>query len=148
MLPRVEIDEKPGIRQVELALKYEKLAMLGLTADDVSQTVAAAFHGIPVTEHRDLDETTDIRVQFEPSSRRSIDDLLDTPIRNSRGNSVPLRDVVTPVERDAVSKIFHREGFRTATITASFTPDSDHGAASFAAFASSIAILNDFSASP
>jgi multidrug efflux pump subunit AcrB len=129
----VEIDEKPGIRQIELALKFEQLAMLGLSAEDVSKTVAAAFYGLPVTEHRDLDETTDIRVQFEPSARRSLNDLLDTPMRNRRGDTVPLRDVVTPVERDAVSKIFHREGVRTATITASFAPESEQDATSFAA---------------
>ncbi len=129
----VEIDEKPGIRQIQLAINFEKLAMRGLSAQAVSQTIAAAFHGLPVTEHRGLDETTTIRVQFEPSSRRSLDDLLDTPIRNRFGEPVPLRDVVQPVERNAVSKIFHREGIRTATITAGFSLDSEYDASSFAA---------------
>jgi multidrug efflux pump subunit AcrB len=129
----VEIDEKPGIRQIELVINFEKLAMRGLNAEAVSQTITAAFHGLPVTEHRGLNETTAIRVQFEPSSRRTLDDLLDTPIRNRFGEPVPLRDVVRPVERNAVSKLFHREGVRTATVTAGFAPDSKHGAASFAA---------------
>ncbi len=129
----VEIDEKPGISQIELVINFEKLAMRGLTAQNVSQTIVAAFHGLPVTEHRDMGETTGIRVQFEPSSRRSLADLLDTPIRNRRGDPVPLRDVVRPVRRNTVSRILHREGVRTATVTAAFGPGSKHGAASFGA---------------
>ncbi|MCP4197158.1 MAG: efflux RND transporter permease subunit [Proteobacteria bacterium] len=128
-----EVDEKPGIRQIELVINFEKLAMRGLNAEAVAQTIAAAFHGLPVTEYRGLDETTVIRVQFEPSSRRTLNDLLDTPIRNRLGQPVSLRDVVQPVERNAVSKIFHREGIRTATVTAGFRTGSEYDASSFAA---------------
>ena len=128
----VEIHERPGIRQIDLALDHEQMAMRGLDAQVVGVTLNAALYGVRVTELRDLDDTTGFRVMFDPSSRRSLDDLLDTPLRNRRGELVALRDVVSPVEAASVSQIQHRDGVRTATITAGFSPDSEHTATSFA----------------
>ena len=54
------------------------------------------------------------------------------PVRAANGQLVYLRDVVNPLEVPAVNRIFHRDGFRTTTVRASFTPDSEHSAISFA----------------
>ncbi|MCR9162633.1 MAG: efflux RND transporter permease subunit [Nannocystaceae bacterium] len=121
----IEVDERPGIRQIELAPDPDKLAMRGLDASVVALTLKAAFHGLTVSEHRSLDETTRFRVMFEPTARVDLDALLDTPIRARNGTLVSLRDVVSPVEVAAVSRIYHRDGVRAATVTASFAPDSD-----------------------
>jgi len=133
-LVEIDIDERPGTPQLDLNLDYEKLAMLGLDPLDVSQTLAAAFHGIEASEHRSIDDTTKLRVQFDPAARIDLTGLLDTPVRARDGTLVLLRNVVNPVEIPAVSRIFHRNGFRAATIRASFAPDSDYTALSFAAF--------------
>lgn len=120
----IEIDERPGVRQVELAPDHEKLAMRGLDAGIVALTLKAAFHGLTVSEHRTLDQTTKFRVMFEPTARVDLEALLDTPMRTRTGELVSLRDVVSPVDVDSVSRIYHREGVRTATVTAAFAPDS------------------------
>jgi multidrug efflux pump subunit AcrB len=99
----------------------------------VGLTLKAAFFGLVASEHRDLDDTTDIRVMFDPSARRSLDALLETPVRANGGELVRLRDVVNPVDFPGVSAIYHREGQRTATVSASFVPGSDHTALSMAA---------------
>ena len=133
-LVEIDIDERPGTPQLDLNLDYEKLAMLGLDPQDVSQTLAAAFHGIEASEHRSIKDTTKLRVQFDPAARIDLTGLLDTPIRARDGSLVLLRSVVSPVEIPAVNRIFHRDGFRSSTIRASFSPDSDHTALSFAQF--------------
>ena len=120
----VDINERPGIRQVDLNLDYERLARRGLDAQDVGLTLKTAFFGAIASEIRDLDETTNIRVLFDPRTRRSLDALLETPLRNSRGELVALRDVVDPVEQDSVASIFHREGMRSATVTGGFSAQS------------------------
>ncbi|MCH2170782.1 efflux RND transporter permease subunit [Myxococcota bacterium] len=127
-----DLDERPGTPQIELNLDYRKLALYGLDATDVAKALNAAFHGIPASEHRALEDTTDFRVMFDPSARRSLDGLLETPVRTQRGNLVLLRDVVAPVEIPAVSRIHHRDGMRTATVTAQFTAASPHTALSMA----------------
>ena len=128
----IEVDERPGTPQLELNLNYESLARLGLTAQAVGTTLAAAFHGIEASEHRDLDDTTELRVQFDPAARLNLDALLETPVRTEAGTLARLRDVVEPVEVPTVSRIHHRDGFRSATLRASFTQGSGLTAMNFA----------------
>ena len=128
----VEVDERPGTPQLQLNLNYEKLARLGLSAQDVGTTLAAAFYGIEASEHRDLDDTTELRVQFDPGARLDLEALLETPVRAASGQLARLRDVVEPMQLPAVTRIHHRDGFRSATIRASFTQDSGLTALSFA----------------
>ena len=129
----VEVDERPGTPKLELNLNYEKLALRGLDAQTVGQTLAAAFYGIEASEHRDLDNTTELRVQFDPAARGSLDALLETPVRANSGELVRLRDVVDPMEVAAVTRIYHRDGYRSATIRASFAETSGFSALSFSA---------------
>lgn len=128
----IEVDERPGTPEIDLQLDYDKLALHGLSAQNVGLTLRAAFHGLPASEHRDLDETTDFRVMLEPNARTSLDALLELPVRSRSGDLVRLRDVVRPVELAAVSRIYHREGRRAATVTAGFAPGSGHTALSMA----------------
>ncbi|MCY3796063.1 MAG: efflux RND transporter permease subunit, partial [Gammaproteobacteria bacterium] len=128
----VEVDERPGTPQLQLNLNYEKLARLGLSAQDVGTTLAAAFYGIEASEHRDLDDTTELRVQFDPGARLDLEALLETPVRAASGQLARLRDVVEPMQLPAVTRIHHRDGFRSATIRASFTQGSGLTALSFA----------------
>ncbi len=120
----VAVDEREGMRQIDLELDSERLARRGLTSEDFGLTIKAAFFGAIASEIRDLEETTEIRVLFEPSARRSVDSLLDTTVRNAAGELVVLRDVVRPAEVPALAKIQHRNGFRSATVSGGFTPDS------------------------
>ena len=114
----ISMDEKFGMRQIDLNPDAEQLARKGLNAQELGLTLKAAYYGIVASDIRGLDETTDIRVQFEPAARRSLDALLETPVRNSRGELVVLRDVVNPAEVPALAKIQHRNGRRTVLVTA------------------------------
>lgn len=128
----IDMDERPGTPQIELALDYDRLALRGLDPDAVAQTVQVAFHGAIASQHRELDDTTDFRVLLDPTARMDLAALLEIPIRNRSGELVQLRDVVTPIEVPAVSRIHHRNGVRAATVRAGFTPDSGHTPLSFA----------------
>ena len=131
----IDVDERPGTPQIELNLDYRKLALRGLDAEIVGMTLKAAFHGIVASEHRQLDETTEYRVLFDPAARQSLEALLETPIRARNGSLVRMRDVVQPIEVPAVQRIYHRDGLRTATVRAQFTAGSPHTALSMAAVA-------------
>lgn len=121
----LSVDEKLGMRQIDLNPDPERLARNGLDAHDLGLTLKAAYYGLIASEIRDLEETTDIRVALEPSSRRSIDALLDTQVRNARGELVLLRDVVDPVEIPAVARIQHRDGLRAVSVTGGIDPNAD-----------------------
>ena len=128
----VDLDERTGTPKLDLNLNYEKLALLGLDPQQVALTVQASFFGIEATEHRDMDDTTEVRVLFDPASRGNLDEFLDTPLRANTGNLVRLRDVVNPVTVPGLDRIYHRDGFRTATVSASLTPDSPYTALTYA----------------
>ena len=128
----VEVDERLGTPQLELNLNYEKLALRGLDPETVGQTLAAAFYGIEASEHRDLDDTTELRVLFDPAARGNLDALLEVPVRASSGELVRLRDVVDPMEVAAITRIYHRDGYRAATVRASFLDSSGLTSLSFA----------------
>jgi multidrug efflux pump subunit AcrB len=98
----------------------------------VGTALKAAYYGVVASEVRDLDDTTEIRVLFEPAARQSLDALLDTPLRNSRGELVALRDVVEPVEMASLSSIYHRDGVRAATISGGLEAGSGLTAATVA----------------
>ncbi|NRA00648.1 MAG: efflux RND transporter permease subunit [Myxococcales bacterium] len=128
----VDIDERPGMRQIDLNLDYEKLALRGLDASSVGRTLQGAFYGLIATEIRDLDDTIDVRVLFEPSARQDLDALLDTFVRSASGEFVMLRDVVAPVELPALAAIHHRDGVRAASVTGGFGPHSPYTATTLA----------------
>jgi multidrug efflux pump subunit AcrB len=119
----VSVDERLGMRQIDLNPDPERLARSGLDARELGLTLKAAYYGLVASEIRDLDETTEIRVLFEPAARRSIDSLLEAPVRNARGGLILLRDVVDPVELPALAAIRHRNGWRVATVTGGLSAD-------------------------
>jgi len=88
----------------------------------VVSLMQASFFGIEASEHRDMEDTTELRVQFDPAARGDLNAFLDTPVRASSGALVPLRDVVNPIETPGMDRIYHRDGYRTSTVRASFTP--------------------------
>ena len=128
----LQIDERPGTPKLDLNLDYEKLARLGLDPQAVALTVQASFFGIEASEHRDMEDTTELRVMFDPSARGSLNEFLDTPIRAADGRLVPIRDVVNPIETPGLDRIYHFDSFRSTTVRASFTPDAQFTALSFA----------------
>jgi len=129
---QVEIDERPGTPKLDLNLDHDKLAGLGLDVATVALAVQAAFFGIEASEHRGVEDTTELRVQFAPSARGDLDGLLDTPLRNDQGQLVQLREVVNPIVTPGLDRIYHRDGVRAATVRASFTSDAPYTALTFA----------------
>jgi multidrug efflux pump subunit AcrB len=126
----VSVDEVPGLRRVDLRPDWDKLALYGLDAELVSRTLKAALHGVPAAEIQTPDGLKRYVVRLDPVSRRSVETLLDLPVRARTGRLVLLRDIVRPVEIPSVATIHHRDGVRTATVTASFAPGSPHTARS------------------
>ena len=135
-LTDINIDEKPGIRQIDLNPDYDKMAMYGISPKVVGQTLKAALFGVEVSELRTLDETMKFRVMFDQRTRTDLDGLLDAPILTQQRQTVSLRDVVRPVDVASSSTIYHQDGIRTATVTANFLPSAKWTSLSFAKYAS------------
>ena len=128
----LESDAREGVRQIDLRLDYERLALKSIPVETVSRTVKAAFFGLPISEfHRD-GQTESIRVKFDDDARGELDSLLSMPVPGAGGNVHSLRDVVVPVEVPALAELHHREGVRTITLTSNIAPKSGETATSIA----------------
>lgn len=128
----LESDQRPGIRQIDLRLNHRRMALEQVRVDTVSRTVKAAFFGLPVTELDLPEEQVDIRVRFDPAARSDLDMLLASPVRGEDGRLHELRELVDPVEVDALAAHHHRNGVRATTISGNIDPASGETATSLA----------------
>lgn len=128
----LDTDLRPGMRQIDLRLDHRRMALEQVGVDTVSRTVKAAFFGIPVTEMLGLDDRVAIRVRFDPTARADLDLLLSTSVRGEDGRLHSLRELVDPVEIDALATYHHRNGVRTTTLTSAIDPASGETASSLA----------------
>jgi len=128
----LDSDQRPGIREVDLLLDHRRMALEQVGVDTISRTVKAAFFGIPVTELRELDDNVAIRVRFAPAARADLDLLLEAPVRGEDGRLHTLRDLVSPIEVDALATYEHRNGVRATTLTGGIDPKSGETSSSLA----------------
>jgi multidrug efflux pump subunit AcrB len=114
----IDRNDKSGKRQVELKIDYDRLSRLGLTVEDVAQTVRIAYDGDIVTSVRYGDEDVDYRVLFEEEARADPESLSDLLIANAQGRLIALRDVATLQIGPGPSSYYHYDRDRATTVTA------------------------------
>src|SRR5277367_6496325 len=107
-------------REVEMRLELlpEKLAIYGLQAADVLQTVNAAYHGSVAAELNQADRSVPVvvRIANAGADPRSVGALL---LRGRDGALVPLSSVATISMALARSLIDHQDGLRRQIVVAS-----------------------------
>ncbi|MEW7277882.1 efflux RND transporter permease subunit [Aquimarina sp. 2201CG1-2-11] len=72
----------------------EKLARYGITIKDVQQVIAIAVGGMPLTQTIEGRERYAVRVRYPRELRNNPDDLKNMYIPVSKGNQVPLSELV------------------------------------------------------
>jgi Cu/Ag efflux pump CusA len=103
---------------MRIDLNFRRLAVYGLSAADVLDTVQAALQGVTVAHVYDAGRAVDITVTGPEALRRdpeAIDNLL---LRSSAGVSVPLRLVANVYLTQSRSAIQHEAGQRREVVSA------------------------------
>ena len=111
-------DDKQGKDQVEIKIRYDRLARLGLTVADVAQNVRIAYDGEVVTSVRYGDEDVNFRVIVEEKTRKSLNALREVLIPNRQNRLIPLGEVASLEIGPGQSDYRHFDGERTVTIEA------------------------------
>ena len=115
----VSTDAGPLAPAVRIDLDFRRLALYGLSAADVLDTVQAALQGVTVAHIYDAGRAVDLAVTGPETLRRdpeAIDNLL---LRSSSGVSVPLRLVANVYLTQSRSAIQHEAGQRREVVSAS-----------------------------
>ena len=110
-----------GKRQLEFRLT-EAAQSLGLTSDDVSRQVRAAFFGAEALSQQDGRNEVTVRVRLPLAERRSEADIETLMIRTPDGGEVPLVEIATIERGRADARITREDGLRVVTVSANVRP--------------------------
>ncbi|MFT6914492.1 MAG: HAE1 family hydrophobic/amphiphilic exporter-1 [Motiliproteus sp.] len=109
-------DLRPGKPEFTLHLK-DGAYSLGMTAQQVSSQLRAAFEGVRIIESRVGLESYDLVVELDDASRDELADFDTFPIINPRNGAViPLNQVAEIVPSRSFSRIHRIDNQRTVTV--------------------------------
>ena len=112
-----------GNPEVHFRIDRDKAMQYGLTPYQIATNIRTAIQGSIVGVFREKGEEVDIRLQYKPEQRISIDDFKEIRITSPLGINIPLNQVVSPEYGEGHARISREGQARLATITANI-----HGA--------------------
>ena len=113
----VRVETAAHAPAVRVDLDFPRLALYGLSAADVLDTVQAAFAGERVAQVYDGGRVVDVAVSAQDRLRRDPERVGDLLLRSTSGVSVPLRSVANVYPSDERAVINHDGGLRRLLIT-------------------------------
>jgi HAE1 family hydrophobic/amphiphilic exporter-1 len=94
-LKDVRSDAESGENEVRVTIDRDRAAALGLTANDIAQTISIAMRGENLREFRGESGEVDVRIAFRDNDRQSVEQLASVPIFTPDGNRVNLGSVAS-----------------------------------------------------
>ncbi len=102
--------------QVSIKVDRTQAAKHGISAQEITLQVMAAFLGYEATEIMLGDELVDIRVINKDIYRRNFEDVLDTPIFSRTGMKIPLRQLARVEITEGIHRIQRQNLRRSVTV--------------------------------
>jgi HAE1 family hydrophobic/amphiphilic exporter-1 len=137
-----QIRSVPGVRdptssvqerapEIDFTFDRERASRYGLTAAQVSNTVANALQGTVASIYREAGQEINIRVRLDTAHTRTFSDVGDIPIATQMGFTVPLRDIARINYGAGPGSISRENAKRVALISADISgrPLSEIGSA-------------------
>jgi multidrug efflux pump subunit AcrB len=81
------------VKSIRLAVDQDRARALGLTPQDVAQTLQTLLSGYTVTQYREGIESIDVVARAVPSERLELDHLPELTITSTNGIAVPLSQI-------------------------------------------------------
>jgi CzcA family heavy metal efflux pump len=120
------VEPQTGVPQVQINLNRQAAAALGVRAENVAETVDAAFNGEAVSQVLENQRTFDLVIRFDDASRRSVDTIASTLIDTPAGAKVPLSQIAD-VRVDQGPNTINRENVQRRIIIQSNVSGRDLG---------------------
>lgn len=114
----VIVQSPPGTPEVVIRLRPDQLAIWGLHATDVLDTVRAAYESVPVSQIYMGSRAVGLSVLLDLDARDDIADIGRIPLFNPEGKLVYLKDIAHITQENGRSKILHSGAKRIQTVTA------------------------------
>ena len=120
------VEPQVGVPQLQINLNRSAAAAVGLTAEDLAQTIEGAFNGEVVSQVLEEQRTYDVLVRFNNSARDSIEAVGRTLIDTPTGAKVPLAQVAE-VRPDQGPNTINRENVQRRIIIQANVANRDLG---------------------
>lgn len=124
-------DNDLKLNKPELRVKVdrEKAATLGVSVEEIGRTLETMLGGRKVTRFKRGAEQYDVLVKIADDERQTPTVLSSIYVRSSRGEIIPLSNLVALNEGVAPRELNHFNKLRAATITANLAPTYSMGEA-------------------
>ena len=123
----VKVEQSEGLPMLDVALKRDAAARLGVTAQDVADTVSVAVGGRESGQIYEGDRRFPVVVRLSDAARADLDTLAQTPVPTPRGASVPLASVADISIADGPNQISRENGKRRVVVSANVRGRDDAG---------------------
>jgi hydrophobe/amphiphile efflux-1 (HAE1) family protein len=125
----VNSDYQLGAPELVIQPDRPRATDLGVSVQDIAQTVSALVGGVVVGQYSNAGRRMDINLRLTATQRSRPEDLSMLRLRTSGGTLVPLSSVVVTSQRAELQQINHADRERAITITGNVAPGHAQGEA-------------------
>ncbi|PKM21406.1 MAG: multidrug transporter AcrB, partial [Gammaproteobacteria bacterium HGW-Gammaproteobacteria-14] len=115
--------------QLDVRLLRDRAADLGISANEVGQTLQAMLASLTATTYVDRGREYDVMLEAMPADRATPQDLNSIYLRTASGDLVALSSIVDLYEQGASPELRRVDRLPAVTISASLAPGYDLGSA-------------------
>jgi CzcA family heavy metal efflux pump len=120
------VEPQVGVPQVQVNMDRQAAAAVGLTAEQLAETVDTAFNGHAASQVLEEQRTYDVLVRFDDTARQSVETISNTLIDAPTGVKVPIAQVAQ-VRVDQGPNTINRENVQRRIIVQANVADRDLG---------------------
>jgi CzcA family heavy metal efflux pump len=120
------VEPQVGVPQVQVVMDRRAAAAVGLSAEDIAETVDVAFNGHAPTQVLEEQRTYDVLVRLDDSARESAETIAATLVDTPTGAKVPLGQVAE-VRLDQGPNTINRENVQRRIIVQANVAGRDLG---------------------
>ncbi len=115
-LHNLEMDRVLGSPAIEASVDRERALRHNLNPDDLARELRARVQGVIATSFNEVEQRVNIAVRLPLEKRRSLEEVLATPVEVAPGRTVPLGSFITLSEGRPVREVVRRNQRRQITI--------------------------------
>ena len=105
------VEEVAGLPQIQVKYNHEKMAVYGVSVDDISEILETTFAGAVAGSLYEGDKKVDIVLRMDPS-QRNVETLEQLSIPLKDGTDIPLSQVADIDYSPAPAQVSHEDGAR------------------------------------
>ncbi len=113
------------VKTLQLNVDQDKARALGVSSQDIGNTVSGMMNGLPVTQYREGDKLIDVVTRARDSADRSLAAIGDLAVRTGSGRYVPLDQFVTISYGFEEAVLGRRSGMGAITVRADIVDEAE-----------------------